>query len=180
MQSQVLTESWNYFSFWFRRDRFKSNETHTCIFVSICRVKIQVLPRKMRKEESESYLYTYENLLALIPGFKYNLVLCSEVRYQRQHQNILVLLPKCNFSSFLSCRWATFQFLLTQFRQCTSIDTGDKNIEPCYCTFYHRGKHRLKTKIRNLCCTEHGEFVPSYPRIVRLFYWNLFFISSQC
>lgn len=88
MQSQVLTESWNYFSFWFRRDRFKSNETHTCIFVSICRVKIQVLPRKMRKEESESYLYTYENLLALIPGFKYNLVLCSEVRYQRQSTKI--------------------------------------------------------------------------------------------
>ena len=42
----------------------------------------------MRKEESESYLDTYENLLALIPGFKYNLVLCSEVRYQRQSTKI--------------------------------------------------------------------------------------------
>ena len=107
LQSQVLTGSGNYFSFWCRRDRFRSNETHICTFVSICRAKIQVLPRKIRKEESESCLYTYEHLsipesipfvknqsdsvvdtLALIPGFKYNLVLCSEVRYQRQSTKI--------------------------------------------------------------------------------------------
>ena len=61
----------------------------------------------MRKEESESCLYTYEHLsipesipfvknqsdsvvdtLASIPGFNYNLVLCSEVRYQRQSTKI--------------------------------------------------------------------------------------------
>ena len=107
MQSKVLTESGNYFSFWFRRDRFRCEETRTCIFVSIFSVKIQVLPWKKRKEESESCLYTYENLfipesipfvknqsdsvidaLALIPGFKYNLVLCSEVRCQRQSSKI--------------------------------------------------------------------------------------------